>query len=66
MFGSTKIVLLPCKEIEPKTTLGGGKNLLTKRAFVEKMFSSGLVFVLLGNESSKGSVVPEVMQFLLN
>ncbi|KAK4566584.1 hypothetical protein RGQ29_002738 [Quercus rubra] len=48
MFGSTKIVLLPCKEIEPKPTSGGGKNLLAKRAFVEEMFDSGLVFVLLG------------------
>ena len=66
MFGSTKIVLLPCKEIEPKTTLGGGKNLLTKRAFVEKMFSSGLVFVLLGNESSKGSVVLGAVKYLLD
>ena len=66
MFGSTKIVLLPCKEIEPKTTLGGGKNLLTKRAFVENMFSSGLVFVLLGNESSKGSVVLGAVKYLLD
>ena len=41
MFGSTKIVLLPCKEIEPKPTSGGGKNLLAKRAFVEEMFDSG-------------------------
>ena len=30
------------------------------------MFDSGSMFVLLGNESSKGSVVPEVMQFLLD
>ena len=66
MFGSTKIVLLPCNKIEPKPTLGGGKNLLAKRAFVEEMFDSGLVFVLLGKESSKGSVVPEAMQSLLD
>ena len=66
MFGSTKIGLLPCKEIEPKSTSGGGKNLLAKRAFVEEMFDSGLVFGLLGNESSKGSVVPEAVQSLLN
>ena len=38
MFGSIKIVLLPCKEIEPKPTSGGGKNLLPKRAFVKEMF----------------------------
>ena len=66
MFGSTKIVLLPCKEIEPKPTSGGGKNLLAKRAFVEEMLDSGLVFVLLGKESSKGSVVPEAVQSLLD
>ena len=66
MFGSTKIVLLPCKEIEPKPTSGGGKNLLAKRAFVEEMFDSGLVFILLGKESSKGSVVPEAVQSLLD
>ena len=61
-----KFLLLPYKEIEPKPTLGGGKNLLVKRAFVEEMFDSGLVFVLLGKESSKGSVVPEAVQSLLD
>ena len=66
MFSSTKIVLLPCKEIEHKPTSGGGKNLLAKRAFVEEMFNLGLVFVLLGKESSKGSVVPEAVQSLLD
>ncbi|XP_050255227.1 uncharacterized protein LOC126701144 [Quercus robur] len=66
MFGSTKIVLLPCKEVEPKPTSGGGKNLLAKRAFVEEMFDSGLVIVLLGKESSKGSVVPEAVKSLLD
>ena len=66
MFGSTKIVLLPCKEIERKPTSGGGKNFLAKRAFVEEMFDLGLVFVLLGKESSKGSVVPEAVKSLLD
>ncbi|XP_030964692.1 uncharacterized protein LOC115985950 [Quercus lobata] len=66
MFGSTKIVLLPCKEIEPKLTSRGGKNLLAKRALVEEIFDSGLVFVLLGKESSMGSVVPEAVQSLLD
>ena len=66
MFGSTKIVLLPCKEIECKPTSGGGKNFLAKRAFVEEMFDLGLVFVLLGKESSKGSVVPEAVKSLLD
>ena len=59
-------MLLPCKEIEPKPTSGGGKNLLTKRALVEEMFDSGLVFILLGKESSKGSVVPEAVKSLLD
>ena len=66
MFGSIKIVLLPCKEIKLKPTSGEGKNLLAKRTFVEEMFDSGLVFVLLGKESSKGSVVLEVVKSLLN
>ena len=61
MFGSTKIMLLPFKEIEPKPTSGVGKNLLAKMAFVEEMFDLRLVFVLLGKESSKGSVVPEAV-----
>ena len=30
------------------------------------MFDSGLVFVLLGKESSKGCVVPEAVQSLLD
>ena len=45
---------------------GGGKNLLAKRAFVEEMFDLGLMFVLLGKESSKGNVVPEAVQSLLD
>ena len=58
--------MLPCKEIETKPTSGRDKNLLAKRAFVEEMFNSRLVFVLLGKESSKGSVVPEAVQSLLD
>ena len=57
--------MLPCKEIEPKPTSGRDKNLLAKRAFVEEIFDLGLVFVLLGKESSKGSVVPEAVKSLL-
>ena len=58
--------MLPCKEIETKPTSGRDKNLLAKRAFVEEMLDLGLVFVLLGKESSKGSVVPEAVQSLLD
>ena len=41
MFGSTKIVLLPYKEIEPKPTSRGGKNLLAKRALLKRCLIRG-------------------------
>lgn len=57
MSNNVKIKLLPSKENEPKPSKGNGKNLLTRKEFVDEMLTFVVVFVLLGKESNRGREV---------
>lgn len=48
MSNNVKIKLLPSKENEPKPSKGNGKNLLTRKEFMDEMLTFVVVFVLLG------------------
>ncbi|KAG5527003.1 hypothetical protein RHGRI_028065 [Rhododendron griersonianum] len=64
MFGSTKIVLVPSKEVDPKPTKGEGSNLLARK-FMEDAADSGLVYVLIGKECATDSPIPESVRPLV-
>jgi hypothetical protein len=50
MFDNVKSVLIPSKKVEPKISMGDGKNLLARKEFADKMLASGVVCVLLKKE----------------
>ena len=50
LFGKTKIVLLPSKEVEHKPSKGEGITLLARKEFVGEALKSGIVYVLIGRE----------------
>jgi hypothetical protein len=65
VFDNVKIRLLPKPEVEQRPSTGDTKTLLAKREFVEEMLDLGIVYVLLGKESSQSEVVPESVRGLL-
>ncbi|XP_058180117.1 uncharacterized protein LOC131298658 [Rhododendron vialii] len=64
MFGSTKIVLVPCKEVDPKPTKRGGFQPFGRKV-MEDAADSRLVYVLIGKEFATNSPIPESVRPLV-
>ncbi|PKI33691.1 hypothetical protein CRG98_045920, partial [Punica granatum] len=58
MFENVKIVLVPSREMEKPTSMGGETKLLSLARFEEEVEESQLVYVLIGKEVAAKASIP--------
>lgn len=64
MWDFTRIVLIPSKETSPKPQDRENSNLLSLHKFVGEMKQSRMVYVLVGMNNTKSTMIPEPVNSL--
>jgi hypothetical protein len=65
MFNSTRVVLLPTKEITDGIPKGENNNLLTMAKFEAEIRESGVVYILIRRMEVEDSIIPGSVEPLL-
>lgn len=65
MFNNTKIRLIPSKDSNQQPEVDKGSSLLTINRFEKEMNDIGVVYIVLGVESSAGAAVPNAAKTII-